>query len=144
MAQHTQPSGATATLAWGNYDDGAHAMSGKPEHTPPTDSSLIDVTFPAGSNFIYRLAAGQTALLVVAQGQIHVDGTTLAVREAVSLGRSGGELTITATAAAQCVLLLGAPLNEPVARYGPFAMNTRAQLQDAMNRYQSGAMGRLD
>ncbi len=144
MAQHTQASGASATLAWGSYHDGTHAMQCKPEHTPPTNSSLIDITLPAGTAFTYRLAAGQTALLVVAQGQIHVQGMTLAVHEAVSLGRDGGDLTITASAAAQCVLLLGTPLNEPVARYGPFAMSTRAQLQNAMNRYQSGAMGRLD
>jgi redox-sensitive bicupin YhaK (pirin superfamily) len=143
MAQHTQPSGATATLAWGRYNDGAHAMRGQPEHTPPTDSSLIDITLPAGSAFHYPLAEGQTALLLTAQGQIQLDGTTLAVHEAVTLGRGGGVLSITATDAAQCVLLLGTPFNEPVARYGPFAMSNREQLQDAMRRYQSGAMGRL-
>jgi redox-sensitive bicupin YhaK (pirin superfamily) len=141
MPSHTQAGGATATLAWGNYADGIHAMTSA---KPPTDSSLIDVVLPAGATFKYPLLAGKTALLVVAQGQIHVDGTTLAVHEAVTLGRDGGELTITATADAQCVLLLGTPLNEPVARYGPFAMSTRAQLQDAMTRYQSGAMGRLE
>lgn len=141
MPQRTQAGGATATLAWGTYNDGEHAMSCA---EPPTDSSLIDVVLPAGSTFKYPLLAGKTALLVVAQGQIHVESTTLAVHEAVTLGREGGDLTITATDDAQCVLLLGTPLNEPVARYGPFAMSTREQLQDAMRRYQSGAMGRLD
>jgi quercetin 2,3-dioxygenase len=144
MPQHTQAGGASATLAWGSYHDGTHEMQGAPAAKPPTDSSLIDVVLPAGSTFTYRLAAGQTALLLVAHGQVQVNGTALAVHDAVSLGRSGGELTLTAAAPAQCVLLLGTPLNEPVARYGPFAMSTREQLQDAMQRYQSGAMGRLD
>jgi redox-sensitive bicupin YhaK (pirin superfamily) len=83
-------------------------------------------------------------------GEVNIGETALQVHQAVALGastRHGGELVVTHTNAAhsaQFVLLLGTPLNEPVAQHGPFAMNTRAQLEDAMRRYQAGDMGRLD
>jgi redox-sensitive bicupin YhaK (pirin superfamily) len=150
MPQHQQSSGAQVTLAWGKYDDGAHAMQGKAEHAPPTDSTLLDIALPAGASFHYPVAAGQTAMLIPAMGEITLADTTLKVHQAVAIdpvARSGGELTVSnahTTLAAQFVLLLGTPLNEPVAQHGPFAMNTRAQLEDAIRRYQAGEMGRLN
>ncbi len=150
MPQHTQSSGAKVKLAWGKYDDGAHAIQGKPEHTPPTDSTLLDITLPAGTSFRYRVAAGQTAMVIPAAGEIAIEEATLKVHQAVAMdatARGGGELIVTnanTTQSAQFVLLLGTPLNEPVAQHGPFAMNTRVQLEDAIRRYQAGEMGRLD
>jgi redox-sensitive bicupin YhaK (pirin superfamily) len=150
MPQHTQTGGVQVKLAWGKYNDGAHAMHGKPEHTPPTDSTLLDITLPAGASFRYPVAVGQTALVIPAMGEVNIGETALKVHQAVALdavARSGDALIVTnahATQNAQFVLLLGTPLNEPVAQHGPFAMNTRPQLEDAIRRYQAGAMGRLD
>jgi redox-sensitive bicupin YhaK (pirin superfamily) len=146
MAQHTQAGGAHVKLAWGLYNDGAHAMQGAASAKPPTDSTLLDITLPAASAFRYTLSAGQTALVIPAMGDIAIGDTALTLHQAVAIdpiNRSGGELIITAAKDAQCVVLLGTPLNEPVAQQGPFAMNTRAQLEDAIRRYQAGEMGRL-
>jgi redox-sensitive bicupin YhaK (pirin superfamily) len=149
MPQHTQTSGAHIKLAWGKYDDGAHTLQGKPEHAPPTDSTLLDINLPAGTTFSYPVAAGQTAMLIPAMGEITVGQTALKVHQAVAIdpvARSGGELVVTnadATQSAQFVLLLGTPLHEPVAQHGPFAMNTRRELEEAIQRYQAGDMGAL-
>lgn len=54
-------------------------------------------------------------------------------------------MTIQAPDSALRVLLIaGVPLNEPVARYGPFVMNTRAEILQAMDDYQSGRLGAID
>ena len=42
------------------------------------------------------------------------------------------------------LLIAGVPLNEPVVRYGPFVMNTEAEITQAINDYQEGRMGRID
>jgi hypothetical protein len=60
--------------------------------------------------------------------------------------RSTGAVKISTDVAnansAQVLILGGAPLNEPVVRYGPFVMNTRQEIVDAVNDYQNGVLVR--
>ncbi len=51
-------------------------------------------------------------------------------------------VTIRTKTSSRFVLLAGEPLNEPIAHYGPFVMNTREDLQETFRRYQSGKFGR--
>ena len=60
------------------------------------------------------------------------------------LFRSGDEVVVVAgEAPADVLLLAGEPIREPVARYGPFVMNTREEIIEAFEDYQAGRMGRI-
>lgn len=61
----------------------------------------------------------------------------------VQLDNSGERVTMKATDDTVLLVLSGEPINEPIARYGPFVMNTKTELVQAVNDYQAGKMGHL-
>lgn len=101
----------------------------------------LDLAFGDGQPLALPLQRGDTALLYVYQGEVKVQGQTLGAREALLL-RNGAqaEIELQATAGSQALLLLGQPLGEPVAHYGPFVMNSREQLEQAVRDYQAGQL----
>jgi quercetin 2,3-dioxygenase len=58
--------------------------------------------------------------------------------------RFGEAVRLEAVSGAQLLLMDGEPIDEPIAGYGPFVMNSRAEIQQAFEDYQSGRMGKLD
>ncbi|HEY6554773.1 MAG TPA: pirin family protein, partial [Vicinamibacteria bacterium] len=71
---------------------------------------------------------------LVSDGEMALLGPGDSVRLAVPAGATGG---------ARLLLLAGQPLQEPVARYGPFVMNTEAEIRKAMSDYRSGRLGEI-
>jgi redox-sensitive bicupin YhaK (pirin superfamily) len=62
----------------------------------------------------------------------------------VALLGAGSTLAASAERATTFMVLAGAPLGEPIAHYGPFVMNTRAEIDQAILDFQEGRMGRLE
>jgi redox-sensitive bicupin YhaK (pirin superfamily) len=141
MPRFTQASGARVKVAFGGYDDGERAFA--PVKPLPTDANLFDIEIPAAQSFQYAIAAGVNAFLLVIKGSVSIGGATVNAAHAVGFGRRGGALEVTAIEEAHIALFLGAPLNEPVVRHGPFAMTSRADIERAIAAYQSGQMGEL-
>jgi redox-sensitive bicupin YhaK (pirin superfamily) len=82
-----------------------------------------------------------TALVHVFEGEVVVNGQCAVSGQMVVFDRSAGAVQISTIATpAQLLILGGAPLNEPVVRYGPFVMNTRQEIVDAVNDYQNGVL----
>jgi hypothetical protein len=112
-------------------------------HTPIvyqdwTLAPQADVTVP--------LAADHDALVYVFAGAARVGDAGTEVRDGqMALLGPGGAVRLRGTGAppARLLLLGGVPIGEPVARYGPFVMNTHEELQQAFRDYRSGAMGRI-
>ena len=73
----------------------------------------------------------------IAMGQmaVHIDGDYLVM--------SANETQDSRTNALEVLVLGGQPIREPVAKYGPFVMNTRAELQQAFDDYQAGRLGQI-
>ena len=97
-----------------------------------------------GADVTTALPAGLGAFVYVFDGAVGVgpDTTEVGDGQVARLG-DGDEVRLVATEPAQLLLLAGAPLGEPVARHGPFVMNTPGEIRQAILDYQLGRMGRI-
>jgi redox-sensitive bicupin YhaK (pirin superfamily) len=109
-----------------------------------TEPIYLDVMLDAGAVFEQRLPTGHQALLVTYEGRVAVgadpDSQALQKLELGVLQRGELVQVRAANAPARMLLIAGRPLGEPVARYGPFVMNTRAQLQQAFEDFSTGRL----
>jgi hypothetical protein len=114
---------------------------------PATDPTYLDLAIEPGAAFSEPLPADYAAFLYVYEGTVSVgegpDAITVRTHELAVLDEgSKVELTgVTAGAdgkSARAILVAGRPLKEPVAKYGPFVMNTRDELQQAFIDFQNG------
>ncbi|MGB4947657.1 MAG: pirin-like C-terminal cupin domain-containing protein, partial [Candidatus Competibacter denitrificans] len=80
----------------------------------------------------------------VLRGNVRVNGDT-AAREAqlVVLERAGAAVLVEADTDAKLLLLAGEPIAEPIVGYGPFVMNSQAEISQAMQDFRSGRFGRI-
>jgi len=117
-------------------------------HTPIT---LLHVTLLPGGQLVLPWNPAYNALTYILAG----NGTVGAERQAIASGQlavhvDGDVLVLSAderqdsrTQAFEVLVLGGEPIREPVAAYGPFVMNTRAELQQAFEDYQAGRLGQI-
>ena len=112
-----------------------------------TDPLYIDVELPAGVPFTQPVPADHNAFIYVFEGSAEVGAPGAAKKldtHTAGVLASGDEVEVTAgTDGARFLLLAGRPLGEPVAQYGPFVMNTREEIEQAIRDYQSGELTRL-
>lgn len=87
---------------------------------------------------------GHTTALAVLRGAVRVDDSEAVGAAEVGLfDRAGDAIRLQAVADTTALLLCGEPLDEPIVGQGPFVMNTRAEIRQAIADYQSGRMGHL-
>lgn len=109
---------------------------------PATDPVYLDIALAPGAWWVFDLPAGHNAFAYAYEGAATVgegdDARALETHELAVLG--GGErLQLRAGAQAlRLILVAGRPLREPVAKYGPFVMNTRQELMQAFVDFQEG------
>jgi redox-sensitive bicupin YhaK (pirin superfamily) len=109
-----------------------------PTAAEATQPIYFDIELPQGAEFIEPVAADRSVFVVVHAGQVDVAGQVI---EAVGLSQLGAGDTVRLRAMggpARALLIAGKPLNEAVAWYGPFVMNTHAEIVQAIEDYQAG------
>lgn len=112
-----------------------------------TELNVWDISIRAGAEQELRLPENHNLALVLRHGQAELNGeraispTQLAVFE-----REAGGIRIrnTGSGTAELLLLSGLPIDDPVAAYGPFVMNTQAELAESIREYNAGKYGSLD
>lgn len=115
-----------------------------PVSQPLTQPRYFDVTLSGGARFSEDLPAEHNAFVFVFEGEVRLTDmddrpVTVGVDELAILSRTDGGVELQAGAdGARFLLVSGQPLNEPVARGGPFVMNTEAEIRQAFADYSSG------
>jgi hypothetical protein len=106
---------------------------------PSTDPLYLDVELPAGTVFGQGLPQTHAAVLFVIDGELRIGDEARAVpRRHLGILGPGDRVVVSAgDAAARFLLIAGRRLNEPVARHGPFVMNTQAEIIQAFDDYRS-------
>ncbi len=108
-----------------------------------TQALYLDLHMPAGSRFEQLLAADHNAFLYVYRGEVSVAGKVIAPQRMAILTNRGEAdgVVIEAGTDARVLLISGRPLKEPIAQYGPFVMNTKEEIYQAMSDFRDGTLG---
>ena len=112
----------------------------------PTEALYLDLHFEGTQHFSQPLPALHNAFVYVYRGELQVlsgqASTAVPVQRMAILANEGEGVVLQGQAGTRALLIAGRPLGEPIAQYGPFVMNTREELMQAVEDYQSGRLGR--
>jgi redox-sensitive bicupin YhaK (pirin superfamily) len=143
------PEGVTVRVISGESqgtDGPVRGAMQRPASDYPTDPLYLDLHLPGGgATFSQRLPAAHNAFIYVYRGTVEVvnaqgAGSAVPLHRMAILANEGDGVMLRAagTAPARALLIAGKPLREPIAQYGPFVMNTRHELMQAVEDFQAG------
>lgn len=106
---------------------------------------LYNLKLKKGETLELDYPAGYTTAILAIEGSATFNGVeTLATDHLALFEREGEHITVTAVDDSVLLVMSGEPLNEPIAQYGPFLMNTQEEIVQAIHDFQSGKFGQLD
>lgn len=113
-----------------------------PVHQIAAQPIYFDVTLPDTTNFIESIPSGHNGFVYVIDGALRIGEETIAA-DTLALLTDGDHLSVTASDNSRFLLIAGKPIDEPIARSGPFVMNTAEEIHQAYADYRSGDFGRV-
>ncbi len=105
-----------------------------------TDPLFLDLSLPAGARHRIAVPAGHQAFVYAYEGSPKIGGKPLPGQHAGILDDGGFVDVQAGVEDLRMILIAGKPLGEPVVQYGPFVMNTRAEIEQAMDDYRNGRL----
>ena len=120
----------------------SHGVAGAVQR-PQTEPLYLDIHLAPGASFEQTVPPGHNAFVYVYRGALDIQGTAVPVQRMALLAQDPDADGVRLQAGAlptRALLIAGAPLNEPIAQHGPFVMNTREQLYQAVQDFQAGRL----
>ena len=109
-----------------------------------SELNVWDMHFNKGGNFACHIPANHNACILIIEGSVEVNGKVAMTQDFILFKRDGEAIEFNAKENSKILLLSGVPINEPIAQYGPFVMNTQQEIYEAMEEFNSGKFGHLD
>lgn len=130
--------GGTVNVIAGNFN----GVAGPAETYSPVH--LFDIRMNAGGNLSTTIDASYNTAILVVKGTVSINGNSAPEHSLVLLGHDGTDISITTEKDSILLLMSGEPIEEPIASYGPFVMNTQMEIYEAIEDFQAGKFGHLD
>ena len=138
MGRFELPEGGVIEVIAGDIDGiGGPASTFSPVH-------LYNVKPKKGEETTLRFPASYTTSILAIDGSSSINGLQLPADHLAVFEDDGEEIEIRADEDSVLLVMSGEPLNEPIAQYGPFLMNTNAEIAQAIDDYQQGKFGYLE
>ncbi len=135
IPEFTTPEGATVRVIAG----ASHGIAGAMQRET-TQPLYLDLHLASGTRFVQALAPEFNAFVYVYRGALQIGDRQVPQQRMAILKNEGDGIMLHADAPARALLIAGRPLGEPIVQYGPFVMNTQAEIFQAINDFQQGRL----
>ena len=143
IPEFTTPEGVTVRVISG-ASHGVRGAMDRPVDAWPTDPLYLDLHFPPGGGVFHQpLPAEHNAFVYTYRGSVQIGETVVPRLRMAILENTGDGVQLQGQPGdtpARALLIAGRPLREPIAQYGPFVMNTREELMQAVEDFQNGRL----
>jgi redox-sensitive bicupin YhaK (pirin superfamily) len=109
-----------------------------------TEMNAFDNRLEKGGRLETEIPAGHNTAILVVNGSADINGQKVKEHDFVLFKNEGKQIEIAADEKSVMFLMSGVPIDEPIAQYGPFVMNTQGELQEAFEEFAAGKFGYLD
>ena len=106
--------------------------------------NLFDIKLKKDGRLSFNVSKEHNTALLVVNGSVEVNGEKADEHSFVLFKNDGEEIALKAEKDSVVLVLSGEPINEPIASYGPFVMNTQAEIYEAIEDFQAGKFGVLN
>lgn len=137
LPRFTTPDGVEVTVIAGE----SHGVTGAVTRDA-TFPLYLDVHFPGDASFSQPLPADRNAFVCVYRGELSIQGENVPARRMAILANDpqADGVVLRGTGGTRALLIAGRPLNEPIAQYGPFVMNTEQEIYQALSDMRAGRL----
>ncbi len=105
---------------------------------------LYDIRFTSAGDVSFSFPEGYNTMILMTEWSATINGKLLANGDMIYLSQDGTDIEIQSESLAKILVMAGKPLDEGVAAYGPFVMNTQAEIMQAFQDFRDGKMGVIE